>query len=120
MTRLSDAQYAALDAAAHRGDTHIYAGQDATDATMRALAKQGYGTLEYGDPNRPYRPTALRISNAGKMARSDEADLRAATAARKALDARLAASPAIDDALAPFVDRRQAAFDARVDAAFAN
>jgi hypothetical protein len=111
-TRLTDAQYAALDTAAHNGDTHIRRGEGVSEATLRSLATKHYGELEHELVGRRKVVTAVRVSNAGWLAWTAEADRRAAQE-RAAANARIT-TPDAD----PFTRHRNTLAD-RIDAAFA-
>lgn len=70
-TALTPDQYRALDAAAHRGDTHVTLA-DGDTYVLCTLAGLGLGTLEFADPDGPAH--ALRLNRAAWMAWSDETD----------------------------------------------
>lgn len=117
MAQLTDAQFRVLADAATRGDTEILRGEDCTEATLRALARQHYATLQYTMVGRRKVVTSALVTRAGWLAWSDETDRRA-EAARVAARAAIPA-PAVTDPFAPYVNSAQARRDAFIDAAFA-
>lgn len=115
-TKLTDTQYTALDTAARRGDTHIYRDQDATEATLRALASKHLAELVHELRGARKVVTAARITRYGWLTWSEEADRRAG-AQRAADRARVAAVSTLDP-FAVYANSPEARFAAQVDAAF--
>lgn len=117
MTKLTEAQFEILAAAAARGDDMIRRGEDATEATLRSLAARHIGDLRYEQVGRRRIVTGLEVTFAGWLVYSREANERE-QAARTEANARGTRAAAADP-FAAHTATLQARREAAIDAAFA-
>ena len=115
--QLTDAQFRLLGDAAARGDIEILRGEDASEATLRSLARRHLAELVYEPIGLRRVVTAARINTAGWLAWSREADRRDEAERIAAI----VAGPARvePDPFAVYASTAEARLAARIDAAFA-
>lgn len=117
-TRLTDPQYAAIDAAAERGDSELLRGEDVTEATLRSLARKRYARLEIRKVGLRPVVVSAHLNAAGWAAYRAERDRREVEAERVAA---LAAVPTPRVEVDPFAVHRDRQYwqDRAIDEAFA-